>query len=234
MHNREAFLNNIAKRLGRERKRENVVRPTWQHQPQKAVLSDASQTELLKVLEAQCKVIHTDYYETSQADLPGVLMQVIEAYDGNKIITQTDKRHAQYGTDVYFAQLAKAGRTIHYWDYTIGKENQQIAEQADIGITFSDMTLAESGTVALFNDKHHGRSVSLLPETYIAIIPKSTLVPRITQVAKQLHKQSHVGESVGSCISLVTGPSNSADIEMKLIVGVHGPIKASYIVLTDA
>jgi len=55
----------------------------------------------------------------------------------------------------------------------------------------------------------------------------------MTQAAERIHQENIEGNSVSSCVSFVTGPSNSADIEMKLIVGVHGPVAATYIVVKE-
>lgn len=55
IQNREAFLNQIATRLGRGRISTHVKRPDWNFRPQDEVLKDATQDELLEVLIEQCK-----------------------------------------------------------------------------------------------------------------------------------------------------------------------------------
>ena len=230
IQNRESFLNNLAENLERTRRTEGVVKPFWSVYPQYQLYQGATQDELVDVLEKQCKVIHTNFKRTNQVDLPKVLADTIKEYEGKSIIASKDIRNDEYGLTGFYEELEKEAQ-VHIWDYKLGKENQQIAEQSDVGITFSDITLAESGTVTLFNNKNNGRSISLLPKTYIAIIPKSTLVPRMTQATSQIHEANLNGEDVASYVSFISGPSNSADIEMNLIVGVHGPIKATYILV---
>lgn len=234
IQNRDTFLNHVAESLGRNRRTKDIERPVWSVAPQKRVFAGYSEDQLLDELEQICQVIHTDMKRTNRAGLGAVLEEVIAGYDGDTIIAANDDRNEAYGLDQLYDRLATQEREIHLWQESAGKENQVIAERADIGITFSDITLAESGTVVLFNQKYNGRSISLLPRAYVAIIPKSTLVPRMTQATERIHEANQAGEAVASCVSFVTGPSNSADIEMKLIVGVHGPVHATYIVVEDA
>ncbi|MFC0561855.1 LutC/YkgG family protein [Halalkalibacter alkalisediminis] len=231
--NQEAFLNNIASSLGRDRRKENVVRPTWKKQPQYNVYKGESQDQLVERLKEQCQRIHTSFEMTKAESLPQVLEEVISIFEGERIVSWKDERFAEFGLDSLFFDLTRKGKDIHTWDPERGKENIVLAEKADIGITFSDMTLAESGTVVLLSDANKGRSVSLLPTSYIAIIPKSSIVPRMTQAAKKLHDLAQKEGQFPSCVNFISGPSNSADIEMNLVVGVHGPVRACYIVVED-
>ncbi|MFC7395073.1 LutC/YkgG family protein [Scopulibacillus cellulosilyticus] len=225
IQNQEAFLNKIAGKLGRER-RTSVERPKWHHQPQWNVYKDASQDELLNIFKKACEAIHTDVHETQASSLQKVLDNVISENGGGPVIIPDDQRFKEYG-------ILLNEKEVHVWDITRGSENIEIAKKANTGITFSDITLSESGTVTLFNDKYIARSISLLPAAYIAIVPKSSLVPRMTQAYHTTQDRAESGEAVATCINMISGPSNSADIEMNLVVGVHGPIKATYIVVTD-
>ncbi|WP_313237497.1 LutC/YkgG family protein [Sporosarcina ureae] len=233
IQNRSTFLETIATQLGRDPKKK-VEKPIWKHQPQRTVLADASLDELLEVLRVQCKQIHTDIVETTKESLSVVLDEVVKTYGGGPLSLWRDERFEEYElSDLLETKWPLEQIEVNSWDPSIGVKNIELAEQANIGITFSDMTLAESGTVVLFSSADKGRSVSLLPTHYIALIPKSTLVPRITQASDMIREKLNNGEQVPSCINFITGPSNSADIEMNLVIGVHGPVKATYIVIED-
>lgn len=230
---RESFLNRISSRLGRPRPQQ-VQRPVFSHTPWQQVYADYTPAQLADVFCAQCIRIHTPCLRATRQSLPQVLDSAIADLGGSSLLIGQDERFTRYGLEEVFAQgKREKGWTVHVWDEKKGRENITQAEQADIGITFSDMALAESGTVILFPSAERGRSISLLPRAHIAIVPQSTLVPRFTQAAQVIHQRVERGEKLPPCIQFISGPSNSADIEMNLIVGVHGPVKVTYILVKD-
>lgn len=234
IHNRETFLDQIATSLGRKRGSQNAPVRNWKYQPQHLVLKDATLDELVNVLRLQCEKIHTTLIETNLEELERKLKETVDVHGGGPIVSWKDERFSQWGLFPLMNDTwPSEGISIHEWDYTKEKENISYAEKANVGITISEVTLAESGTVVLLSDKDKGRTVSFLPATLIVLVPKSSLVPRMTQAAKKLRSIQEQGKQVASCVNFITGPSNSADIELNLVVGVHGPVKASYILIND-
>ncbi|RFU70992.1 lactate utilization protein C [Peribacillus saganii] len=234
IQNREAFLSRLAGRLGREQVKETLERPIWKHQPQHEVMKGASIEELINVLKEHCVRIHTDFYRTKTSDLPKIMKEVVQEFGGGPVITTKDARFEEFGLSMLLSEMWPAEQIdVIEWNPELADKNIKLAERSNVGIVFSEITLAESATVVLFSTNEKGRSVSLLPQTFIAIIPKSTIVPRMTQAAKQIQAKVKNGEVLPACINFVTGPSNSADIEMNLVVGVHGPVKAAYILVDD-
>lgn len=232
IYHRDAFLNTVAEKLGRLRRVVGVTRPVWDDTPQSEQLQDCGMDERINILKKHCEVIHTRVDEVPRAHLGEALSRAFTTYECRSVIRSGDPRFSEYGLDGYFAQQMAQGMDIHVWDRARGHENIEFAERADVGITFSELTLAESATVVVYSEGLVGRSVSLLPKNYIAIIPRSTIVPRLTQAAQQLHGLSEEG-MLPTCIHFISGPSNSADIEMNLVVGVHGPVEVTYIIVGD-
>ncbi|WP_242212591.1 lactate utilization protein C [Bacillus cereus group sp. BfR-BA-01383] len=230
IQNREEFLLQLSEKLGRKRP-EAVKKPTWSVSPQWNVFDGLSQDELVLKLIEHCEVIHTEVKRTTKENLVETLGSFIKDWNIKSAMYANDERFNEYGLTPCFKN--EGTTQFRIWGLDHKEEDIAFAKAADLGITFSDMTLAESGTVVLFNDGLKGRHVSLLPESYIAIVPKSTIVPRLTQATKLIHDQNKAGENLPACVNFVSGPSNSADIEMNLVVGVHGPIRTAYIIVDD-
>ena len=228
--NREHFLQHIAKSLSRKLRRTDVTleRPQREYRPEQKVFATKSAAELLAIFKEACKKIHTEVIETTSGQLKDVLTSQLGVHGEGSVVIPEDERFWQYGLSSITEE-----DVVHTWDTSMGKDNIQFAERAKTGIMFSDITLAESATMVIFNDKDKARSIGLLPETFIGIIPQSMIVPRMTQASEIIDQKIEQGETIASCVNFISGPSNSADIEYNLVVGVHGPVQASYIVVTD-
>ena len=91
-----------------------------------------------------------------------------------------------------------------------------------LGLTGVDVALAETGTMILRSGPGRPRSTSLLPATHVAVFDRSVLVESLAQVGVLLEAW-HAEEASGAVINFITGPSRTADIELTLTRGVHGP-----------
>ncbi|OAI53593.1 hypothetical protein AYO44_04165 [Planctomycetaceae bacterium SCGC AG-212-F19] len=97
---------------------------------------------------------------------------------------------------------------------------------ADIGITGVDFLIAETGSVALLARPGEPRSFSLLPPVHIAVAHHSQILPDLFDLFARLGAKPADGAGrvkMPSCVSLITGPSKTGDIELRLVTGVHGP-----------
>lgn len=230
--NKELFLENLAFRLGRPRIMKPVAKPQWQHHPQDKVLQGATQDELVQELASRCAGGHTGFSIVAKKDLAQEIKRILKVLEANSVVASNDRRNEEYGLTQLYKDL-KNKIDMHEWYPEYGRKNVEFAEKAKVGITFADLALAESGTVVLFTNEQMGRSISLLPHAHIAIIAKSAIVPRMTQATHVIRERFKETGEVPSCVNFISGPSKSADIEMKLVVGVHGPVEVFYIVVED-
>jgi len=102
------------------------------------------------------------------------------------------------------------------------KNKNRIAD-SNIGITEVDYAIADTGTLVLLANKYQPRSVSLLPPIHLAIIKEEKLVRDIKDLFIILKSKLEVGQEITNCMTFITGPSRTADIELNLTLGVHGP-----------
>jgi L-lactate dehydrogenase complex protein LldG len=102
---------------------------------------------------------------------------------------------------------------------------RQVSAAADIGLTGVDLAIAETGTLLLVSGAGRPRSTSLLPPCHVAVFDRQKLVETLEQAGILLEAWHAEGAPVmsGGAITFITGPSRTADIELTLTRGVHGP-----------
>jgi L-lactate utilization protein LutC len=97
---------------------------------------------------------------------------------------------------------------------------------ADVGITGVDHIVAETGTLVLASRPDQPRSASLLPPVHIAVAHRGQVVLDLFDLFE------HYSWELPACLSLITGPSKTGDIELKLVTGVHGPGQLHLVLVT--
>jgi L-lactate dehydrogenase complex protein LldG len=102
---------------------------------------------------------------------------------------------------------------------------------AEIGISGVAYLIAETGTVVVRTAADEPRSLSLLPPVHIAVADRSQLLPDLFDLFTILERER--SSVLPSCVTLITGPSKTGDIELKLVTGVHGPGEV-HVVLIDS
>ncbi|MCS6871521.1 MAG: lactate utilization protein [Anaerolineae bacterium] len=98
-----------------------------------------------------------------------------------------------------------------------------------LGISGVDAAFATTGTLVLATDSGQGRLPSLLPPTHVALLPRQKLFPRLEDWLLTYGAQTLMRSR---SVVFITGPSRTGDIEMQIILGVHGP-KRLHIIVFD-
>ena len=95
-------------------------------------------------------------------------------------------------------------------------------DKAPAGISLAIAGVAESGSVVVGQDNENAAVTSLLPDTNIIMLPVQSLYATLESWVQASGKGALAGQQ---SLVLITGPSRTADIEMTLTIGVHGPAR---------
>ncbi|MFD1441128.1 LutC/YkgG family protein [Lacticaseibacillus hegangensis] len=231
MTEREAFLEGLAKKAGRPRHqlKDHPLVPV--NDLPETTLADKSPAELAALAKTNSEAVHVTYQTTTTKDLPAALDAFIQAKAAKTLLLPTTDAYQRFGLEDWRQQVQP---TPTYWVPGAGREaNLKAAASAEAAIGFADFLLAESGTITAATTPGQGRAFHFLPTHYLAVIPASRIVARSRQAADWYDREIKAGRLQTSNINFITGPSNSGDIEMVLIVGVHGPLDMTYLVVED-
>ena len=99
----------------------------------------------------------------------------------------------------------------------------------EVGVTTAQAGIAETGTLVLDSSCERHRLVSVVPPVHIAILPASKIRGTLGETLAMLQGSGEVSPA----ITFITGPSRTADIELTLTIGVHGP-QELYVIIDES
>jgi L-lactate dehydrogenase complex protein LldG len=112
------------------------------------------------------------------------------------------------------AALRAAGFDVKRWDEMTLDEMYDF----DGAVTDATYAVAESGSLVIRTSERHGRAMTLTPLVHVAVLEPKNFVPDLVDLFERL-----AAEGAGPYVVMISGPSKTADIEMNLVTGVHGP-----------
>ena len=241
MHRQAAFLARVRQGLGKTTPlpsvletlpEVDVVLPSTSVGVQMSDLVTRLETELTavggQVIRVSSPAAVTAYIKdfVAQRNLRHVVRWSSEFLDQLEI----DAALLQHGVQVHATALQP--------DNSSGENRQtmrQLLAQAELGISGVTYAIAETGTLALAAHAGQMRGVSLLPPVHIAIAQGEQIVATLADCLARLQAAGdHLQHNLTSCISFITGPSRTGDIELNLTIGVHGPGELHLVILDHA
>ncbi len=99
-----------------------------------------------------------------------------------------------------------------------------------VGISGCFCAIAETGTLMLLSGPDSPATISLLPETHIALVPVSRIVATMEDAFALLRAERG---NLPRAVNFISGPSRTGDIEQTIVLGAHGPCRV-HLILTGA
>ena len=239
---KEEFLDHVRRSLGRS----EALVPGVPHQPLTETLADleARAASTRRRLEAECGPLVDLFAETalkrswnlfrttSPEDAIGYVAELGKSQGLTQVVRSEQPVFHELSLDRALEDLGVGSVTVSHDEDNSRQHLRNQIVRSGMGITGADYAVAETGSVVVLPRKGLSRLVSLVPPVHVAIVRAEDVVESLDDVFlfRRLEFYRN-GGALGSYLNFITGPSRTADIEMKLVVGVHGPKEVHLVLL---
>jgi len=172
----------------------------------------ASNADVLAAFFKSADTMHIHASEVTREQLPARLVEFLKQHNCRKVALPDSFLTA----DLHLQQTIQSSSIeARSWiDMTL----DELYDGYDCAVTDVTYVVAETGTLVIKPSAGHGRALSLVPMIHVAIVQKDQILPDLVDLFEKL-----AADPDRSNYILISGPSKTADIEMNVVTGVHGP-----------
>ncbi|MEK7682545.1 MAG: LutB/LldF family L-lactate oxidation iron-sulfur protein [Chloroflexota bacterium] len=183
-------------------------------------IESAETSEKADLFEQELRALGSEVIRCSESDAPDRIVGELYVLGASRLLAWGQVEPILF---TVLQRLTEEGFPVTQPEVPHGAARDEAVRslgEAEVGLTGAVAALAETGTLVLSTGSRRSLLPSLLPEVHMAIV-------RSKDIYADLESWLHAGGSQyiagSSNLTLISGPSRTADIEMTLTVGVHGP-----------
>jgi len=140
---------------------------------------------------------------------------------------------ADQNVPVYITELKESDADEMFREKERERLRQHVVESY-IGVTSADFCMAETASLVMRTRPGQARSVSLVPSIHIAVIHLDQIIADLKELYALIQWESEAsGGGLTNCMTFISGPSKTADVEATMVHGAHGPREVYIYVTTD-
>jgi len=185
------------------------------------------QKQKIELLKKNMEAVRSQVHVIKQDTWIDTLKQILEDKGINSLVYAPETEMGN------FLEISLTNDSQKPVKYNLVKYNRDIEDfkskifETDAGITSTLGGIADTGALILWPDEKEPRLISLIPSIHIAVLKAENIYNSFSEAIEQ----NNWAEKMPTNALLISGPSKTADIELTLAFGVHGPKELIVIVL---
>ena len=168
---------------------------------------------------------HAEVYAVSNASWPQKLWEVLSAKQVEKLLVAPGTAHGQRAIEV----LSATGIACRSYEQPIEAWKEEMFHDIPASLTTARCAIAETGTLVLWPDADEPRLMSLVPPVHIVLLDAKTIHNTFYEVMSN----ERWANGLPTNALLISGPSKTADIQVTLAYGAHGPKELVVLLIGD-
>ena len=211
---RREFLARVRKALGRTG--ESTEKPASRPQRNEAVIRQVAADDPGRSARwmAQAAQNGAKVAAANPANLPAIIQAFLAGHKADRVMLNFAGPMPVGLTEL----LQRCGSQVEMW----GRPDcGKVVFDCDVAITDCRYGLADTGALLVWSDAAFGRSATLTIPLHIVVLPAKQIVADMVDGIDRMLADTAGG--IPSNVVIINGPSKTADIEMNLVTGVHGP-----------
>jgi L-lactate dehydrogenase complex protein LldG len=171
---------------------------------------------------------NTPVYHSIENSLEDVFKENLEKVNGSVHLFQSEKElflalknHlSKFNSEDIICSERELTDNLNSYNIQFS-ESLELPENLEVGITGCEFLIAHTGSLMVSSVQKGGRQLFIYPPIHIVIAKSDQLVDYLESAYSGIQKK--YDKELPSQITLITGPSRTADIEKTLVLGAHGP-----------